>query len=111
MKVQDVKRECTACVGTLIEFSNSETSSISRLLYKVSEAVEKAVEEAKTTAIATEEQYNEHDCLSATIDLKSLKRIEWLLTQMTRREDSGLFEISDADYRADLSYINGEQKR
>jgi hypothetical protein len=28
---------------------------------------------------------------------------------MTRNETSGLFEMSDADFRVDLDYINGEK--
>lgn len=106
MKVQDVKKECLATVGLTVEFSNSEISSLSSLLRDVTDVVNKAIEEAHTTAVATSEQYDEHDKINATIDLKSLKRVEWLLIQLTRRDMSGLFEQADADYRAELSYIN-----
>ena len=106
MKVQDVKKECLATVGLSIEFSNSEVNSLSRLLKDVTDAVNTAIETAHATAVATSEQYGEHDKLNATIDLKSLKRIEWLLVQLTRRDMSGLFEAADADYRAELGFIN-----
>jgi len=108
MKIQDVKKECLATVGLSIEFSNSEISSLSRLLTTVSGAVEKTVEETHAFAKASEGRvaYKENDKIDCKIDLKSMKRIEWLLTQLTRNETSGLFEQADADYRADLSYIN-----
>ena len=106
MKVQDVKKECLATVGLTVEFSNSEISSLSSLLRDVTDAVNKAIEEAHTTAIAAKEQYDEHDRINATIDLKSMKRVEWILIQLTRRDMSGLFEMADADYRSDLIYIN-----
>ena len=106
MKVQEVRKECLATVGLSIEFSNSEVSSLSHLLRTVTDAIEEAIERAKEVAENTHEQYDEHDKIRAFIDLKSLKRVEWLLIQLTRRDMSGLFKQVDADYRAYLSYIN-----
>lgn len=106
MKVQDVRKECLATVGLSIEFSNSEVSTLSHLLTVVSDATEKGIQQAKDTAKHTKEPYGDDEKIPCTIDLKSLKRIEWLLVQLTRRDMSGLFEEADADYRADLSHIN-----
>lgn len=106
MKVQDVRKECLATVGLSIEFSNSEVSSLSHLLTVVSDATEKGIQQAKDIAEHTKKPYNDNEKIPCAIDLKSLKRVEWLLIQLTRRDMSGLFEQSDADYRADLSYIN-----
>ena len=106
MKVQDVKKDCTAIVGLSIEFSNSEIGSLSSLLRTVSDAVEKGVKQAHSTAKAAETQYDEKERIPVSIDLKSLKRIEWLLTQMTKDDNSGLFNIADAEYITDLGFIN-----
>lgn len=106
MKVQDVKKECLAVVGLSVEFSNSEISTINSLLWNVTKSIEDGTARAHQFAATQEMQYKDKDDVPVTIDLKSLKRIEWLLTQLTRKETSGLFEQADADYRADLSYIN-----
>jgi hypothetical protein len=106
MKVQDVKKECTAIVGLSIEFSNSEISSLSNLLSKVSDAIEKGIETHKQQAEATKKMCDEKKDIPVVLDLKSLKRVEWLLIQMTKDDTSGLFNIADADYRADVSNIN-----
>jgi hypothetical protein len=106
MKVQDVRKECLATIGLSIEFSNSEVSSLSHLLTTVNNAVEHGIETAKSTAAKNGKPYSDNEKIECPIDLKSLKRIQWLLTQLTRNETSGLFEQADADYRGDLSYIN-----
>lgn len=106
MKVQDVKKECLATVGLSIEFSNSEVSSLSHLLATVSDAVEKGVEQAHELAKAAKLQYGDNEKIPASIDLKSLKRIEWLLINLTRRDKSGLFDVADSDYHSDLGFIN-----
>lgn len=106
MKIQDVKKECLATVGLSVEFSNTEVNSLSHLLTTVDNAVEHGVEAAKSTATENERQYGDNEKIEVPIDLKSLKRIQWLLTQLTRNETSGLFEQADADYRADLLHIN-----
>lgn len=106
MKIQDVKRECLATVGLSIEFSNTEVNSLSHLLTIVDNAVEHGIEAAKSTAMENKKPYGDNEKIECPIDLKSLKRIQWLLTQLTRNEMSGLFEQADVDYRGDLSYIN-----
>ena len=94
MKIQDVKKECLAITGLSVEFSNSEVSSLSSLLWDVTLAVDMSIENAHQTGVP------------ATIDLKSLKRVQWLLFQLTRHDTSGLFDNADSDYRADCTYIN-----
>lgn len=106
MKVQDVKKDCTAIVGLSIEFSNSEIGSLSSLLRTVSNAVEKGVKQAHDIAKAAETPYDEKEKIPVSIDLKSLKRIEWLLTQMTKGDNSSLFNTADADYFTELGFIN-----
>lgn len=109
MKVQDVKKDCTAIVGLSIEFSNSEVSSLSNLLSKVSDAIEKGIETHNQKVKATKELCDEKKDVPVVLDLKSLKRIEWLLTQMTKNDNSGLFNIADAEYITDLGFINNIQ--
>lgn len=106
MKVQDVRKECLATIGLSVEFSNSEVSSLSHLLTTVDNAVEHGIEAAKSKATENSKPYGDNEKIECTIDLKSLKRIEWLLVQLTRRDMSGLFEQADADYRTDLLHIN-----
>lgn len=106
MKVQDVKRECLATVGLSVEFSNSEISTINSLLWNVTKSIEDGIARAHQFAATQEMQYKDKDDVPVTIDLKSLKRIEWLLIQLTRRDMSGLFEQADADYRTELGFIN-----
>ena len=106
MKIQDVKKECVAVTGLSVEFSNSEISSLSHLLTTVDNAVEHGIEAAKSTATENGKPYGDNEKIECPIDLKSLKRIQWLLTQLTRSETSGLFEQADADYRTDLLHIN-----
>lgn len=106
MKVQDVRKECLATVGLSIEFSNSEISTINSLLWSVTKSIENGIARAHQFAATQDIEYKDKDDVPVMIDLKSMKRIEWLLVQMTRRDMSGLFEQADADYRADLSHIN-----
>ena len=106
MKVQDVKKECLATTGLSVEFSNSEVGSLSSLLWNVSRAVEDSVERAHQMAATQQQQFEEDGPIPASIDLKSLKRVEWLLIQLTRRDMSGLFDYADSDYRADCNHIN-----
>ncbi len=106
MKVQDVKKECSAIVGLSVEFSNSEIGTINSLLWTVTKSIEDGIARAHQFAATQQEQYKDNDDVPVTIDLKSLKRIEWLLIQMTRNNNSGLFEQADADYCTDLMHIN-----
>lgn len=107
MKVQDVTKECLASVGLSVEFSNSEVGSLSNLLWVVSNAIEDGITLAHKMAEAQQLQFKDNEKVPVMIDLNSLKRIEWLLTQLTRKETSGLFESADRDFRVDLDYING----
>lgn len=106
MKVQDVKKDCLAIVGLSIEFSNSEISSLSRLLTNVSDAIDKGVKTLHAQAKATGSLCDEKENIPVCIDLKSLMRVEWLLTQLTRNENSGLFESADTNYRTEVGNIN-----
>ena len=106
MKVQNVKKECLAIVGLSIEFSNSEISSLSRLLTTVRDAAERGVEAAKVEAMKEGTTYSSGEKVECVIDLKSLMRIEWLLTQLTRNEESGLFNQADDDCENALERIN-----
>ena len=106
MKVQDVKKECLATTGLSVEFSNSEVGSLSNLLWNVSRAVDDSIERAHQMAATQQQTFEEDGPIPAFIDLKSLKRVEWLLVQLTRRDMSGLFDNADSDYRADFGYIN-----
>ena len=106
MKVQDVRKECLATVGLSIEFSNSEISSLSSLLATVSNAIKNGIKQATTIARAAGELYGDDEEIAVAIDLKTLKRVEWLLIQFTRRDMSGLFCNADEDYRLALCHIN-----
>lgn len=106
MKIQDVKKECVAVTGLSIEFSNTEVNSLSHLLTTVDNAVDHGIEAAKSTATKNGKPYGDNEKIECPIDLKSLKRIQWLLTQLTRSEMSDLFKEADADYHTDLLHIN-----
>lgn len=106
MKIQDVTKECVAKTGLSVEFSNSEIGSLSKLLWVVTNAVEDSIARAHQMAVTQQQQFKEDNNVPVNIDLKSLKRIEWLLTQLTRSETSGLFEQADADYKVELNFIN-----
>lgn len=109
MKVENVKKECSAIVGLSIEFSNSEIASLSRLLWEVDAAVEKAVDQQIKT-MKTFEQGSHlldiGDNVPAAIDLKTLKKIQWLLYMMSRTDRSGLFDYANQEYENVISYIN-----
>ena len=106
MKVQDVKKECTAIVGLSVEFSNSEIGSIDRLLWTVENCVEKAVNTAIVNVNATGKQYGPEDDVPVEIDLRSIKKIQWLLYQMTRANRSDLFNEASKDHSIEIDAIN-----
>ena len=110
MKIQDVKKECLAIVGLSIEFSNSEISSLSRLLTTIDNAVEQGTEAAKVTAMKTGKEYGKCKEIECVIDLKSLIRVRWLLAQLTRNEKSGLFDPADFECESTFGYINSLSK-
>lgn len=110
MKIQDVKKECLATVGLSVEFSNSEINSIDRLLIDVDAAVEKAIDQQITMGKHFENgchTINEKtDHVPAAIDLKSLKKVQWLLYQLTRNNSSDLFNEAIREYESDIASIN-----
>lgn len=111
MKVQDVKKECAAIVGLSIEFSNSEVASIDRLLWTVDNCIEKAINTAVVAVKNTAKEYDFNDDVPAAIDLRSLKKIQWLLYQMTRLNRSDLFNYANRDYESELNAINQGRKQ
>lgn len=106
MKVQDVKKDCTAIVGLSIEFSNSEIGSLSNLRRVVENAIEEGIDNAHKVVETTGTKYKETEKVSVAIDLKTLKRIQWLLVQITRRDDSDLFNAADESFKEYVNYIN-----
>lgn len=109
MKVQDVKKECSAIVGLSLEFSNSEVGCIDRLLWEVDTAIERAIQQ-QTSIMKNFEQgchlLDFEDDVPAAIDLRSLKKIQWLLYQMTRTNRSDLFNEANREYEAEINSIN-----
>ena len=106
MKVQDVKQECLATVGLSIEFSNSEINAVHELLWNVSIAIERGIEQAHKIAEETGSKYKSGRDIPVAIDLESMKRVEWLLTQCTRKTSAALFGFPDTDCREVVNYIN-----
>lgn len=111
MKIQDVKKECTAIVGLSVEFSNSEIGSIDRLLWTVDNCIEKAINKAIANVKETGKQYSPENDVPVEIDLRSIKKIEWLLYQMTRTNRSDLFNEVAKDYSIEIDTINKERKQ
>lgn len=109
MKVQDVRKECSAIVGLSLEFSNSEIGCIDRLLWEVDNAVEKAINQ-QITVMKNFEQGTKlldfEDDVPAAIDLRSLKKIQWLLYQMTRSNRCDLFNEANREYETEINCIN-----
>lgn len=109
MKVQDVRKECSAIVGLSLEFSNSEIGCIDRLLWEVDNAVNKAIDQQITMMKNFEQGTHPldfEDDVPAAIDLRSLKKIQWLLYQMTRVNRSDLFNEANREYEAEINCIN-----
>ena len=109
MKVQDVKKECSAIVGLSLEFSNSEVACIDHLLWDIDKAVDKAINQQITIMKSCEQGCNLldfEDDVPAAIDLRNLKKIQWLLTMMTRCNMSDLFNEANRQYDEEISCIN-----
>lgn len=106
MKVQDVKKECLATIGLSVELSNSEIGSISRLLWTVDNAIEAGINQAIETAKPTGKQYGLEDEIPVSINLRSLKKVQWLLVQLTRTNFSELFNEANREFEADVNSIN-----
>lgn len=109
MKVQDVRKECSAIVGLSLEFSNSEVGCIDHLRWEVDATVEKAINQ-QIKIMKNFEQgchlLDFEDNVSAAIDLRTLKKIQWLLYQMTRTNRSDLFNEANREYEAEINSIN-----
>ena len=108
MKVQDVKKECLATVGLSLEFSNSEVACIDRLLWSVNDAIDKAINQkiAELKSNNALKEIDFEDDVNVTIDLRSLKKIQWLLYQMTRTNRCDLFNEANREYESDITCIN-----
>lgn len=109
MKVQDVKKECSAIVGLSLEFSNSEVACIDHLLWDIDKVINNAINQ-QTMMMKNCEQgchlLDFKDDVPVTIDLRNLKKIQWLLTMMTRRNMSDLFNEANRQYEMEISCIN-----
>lgn len=106
MKVQDVKKECLATTGLSVELSNSEIGSIDRLLWEVDNAVETGVNQTIKIAKAAGKQYDFEDEIPVSIDLRSLKKVQWILAQLTRTNHSDLFNEANRKFEMEVSVIN-----
>ena len=112
MKIQDVKRECTAIVGISAEFSNSEIRSIDNLACKVGEAINKAVDqqiklmrefEGQTRPLNTDE-----DNVPVVLDLRDVERIHWFLSLFDNTNSSSIFDEADKSLERTIHRINKE---
>lgn len=109
MKVQDIRKECSAIVGLSLEFSNSEVGCIDRLLWEVDSAIEKAINQQITMMKQFEQgtkPLDFEDDVPAAIDLRALKKIQWLLYQMTRTTRCDLFNEANREYESEINSIN-----
>ena len=109
MKVQDVRKECSAIVGLSLEFSNSEVGCIDRLLWEVDAAVEKAINQQIGMMKPFENGchlLDPEDNVPAAIDLRALKKVQWLLYQMTRTNRCDLFNEANREYESEIKAIN-----
>lgn len=107
MKVNVIEKECTARVGLAIEFSNSECSSIERVVNAVNDAIAKAVEQSKTIVEHGKEEYADTTKVPVLIDLETATRIAWLLGNFVHKTESALFANADNMAIVTLAEING----
>lgn len=93
MKVQSIERECQrAIVGTAVEFSNTEISTLCRLAYDVDNIVDKArYDNAKISS-------KEEKITSVEVGLPIMMKIQYLLNKIVGREYSDLFREIDFEY-------------
>ena len=108
MKVQEVKRECTtATVGISVELSNTEINSMLCEQWKLREAIDRGVEQAKSIAKASERQYDVEEDVPVSIPLRTLMRIDWFFSKIaSSRMMSDMFGEADAWYQCELENIN-----
>ena len=108
MKVQEVKRECTtATVGISVELSNTEINSMLCEQWKLREAIDRGVEQAKSIAKASERQYDVEEDVPVSIPLRTLMRIDWFFSKIaSSRMMSDLFGEAESWYQCELKNIN-----
>jgi hypothetical protein len=110
MKIQDVKRECTAIVGISAEFSNSEIRSIDNLACKVGEAIERAIDQQVTLVREFQGQARplnvDEDNVPVVLDLRDVERIHWFLSLFDNTSSSSMFDEADKSLTADIHRIN-----
>lgn len=124
MKIQDVKKECTAIVGLSIEFSNSEVDSIISLVRDLNISIQKGKADlasmvdhsmqinselaAAERGVYGNTQFNT-DNATVTVDLKSLYRAFALLNKITKNQafnPSDLFAEADLELDSIIGRIN-----
>lgn len=111
MKIQVIEKECTARVGLSAEFSNSECASIKDVKTHVSDAIERAITEARayTEASQTNQKFKSPSEITVKVDLETAMRIDWLLSNFIRKEDSDLFCTADNLCLTKMAEINHEE--
>lgn len=109
MKVQDVKKECSAIVGLSIEFSNSEIDSIVSLVRDLDISIKKGFTDLNSMVCYSNQINSElgfdaerldPDKATVTVDLKSLFRAFKLLDSITNGrafKPSHLFDNADGE--------------
>ncbi len=111
MKIQIIEKECTiARVGLSVEFSNSECATIEKTATKLGEKISDIVDqwtEKQKNASSNKQTLKPQD-IQVHIDLEHAMRIHWLLTQLTRDNESGLFNTADNECLSVMANINGE---
>lgn len=111
MKINVIEKECVAKVGLSVEFSNSECASIKDVKMRVNDAIERAVNGATayTGASQTNRKFKSPSEITVEVDLETAMRIDWLLSNFIRKEDSGLFCTADNLCLTKMAVINHEE--
>ena len=110
MKVQDIKKECTAIAGVSVEFSNSEVDTIVRLLWGLDRKIDKTVHEVSHALGQPLDVETGDDVYIDRIPLKVLMRVRWLLNKITNNKaynTSDLFNQADAEHKEKIDIVNG----
>ena len=108
MKVQEVKRECTtATVGISVELSNTEINSKLCEQWKLEQAIDRGIEQAKAIAKAAEKPYDTEEDIPVSIPLRTLMRIDWFFSKIaSSRMMSDVFCEANSVYNHELQDIN-----
>jgi len=110
MKINDVKRECTAVVGISAEFSNSEIRSIDNLACKVGEAINIAVDQQVKLMRESKGQARplkaDEDNVPVVLDLRDVERIHWFLSLFDNTNSSSIFDEADKSLEFTVHRIN-----